>query len=359
MKEEKTVSGNPPKQKSLYYYLSAYRSELMGFAILWVVWFHSSMYVNFFPVSILNVGFSFVKDIGYGGVDIFLLISGMGIYNSLEKNDISQYIKNRVRRIAPAWWIFLIISVIIGRFLFEIYYTKLEIIGFATFTGFWLDMKNQGNWYVYAIMLFYMISPVFHSLFKTSKNRSKTLLILVFISLIVSVSFVGNFKLIVFSRVPIYLMGMYISASLKNTALKKSHWAGIITACVAGFAVLLLFYIFLKDYLWKYGLWWYPFIVIAPALSLLIAKCLDSLKRILKPLMSVLTVFGKSSLEILLVSDFMFENSSKSDLWIFNNHFAPVFVVIISLILGIAFHYLIDFILRQFGSKTKSLKNKA
>lgn len=145
MKEEKIVSGNPPKQKSLYYYLSAYRSELMGFAILWVVWFHSSMYVNFFPVSFLNVGFSFVKDIGYGGVDIFLLISGMGIYNSLEKNDISQYIKNRVRRIAPAWWIFLIISVIIGRFLFEINYSKLEIIGFATFTGFWLDMKNQGN----------------------------------------------------------------------------------------------------------------------------------------------------------------------------------------------------------------------
>ena len=204
-----------------------------------------------------------------------------------------------------------------------------------------------------------MISPVFHSLFKTSKNKSKTLLILVFISLIVSVSFVGNFKLIVFSRVPIYLIGMYISASLKNTTLKKSHWAGIITACVAGFAVLLLFYIFLKDYLWKYGLWWYPFIVIAPALSLLIAKCLDSLKRILKPLMSVLTVFGKSSLEILLVSDFLFENSKKSDLWVFNNHFSPVFVVIISLILGIAFHYLIAFILRQIGKKTKGLNNKA
>ena len=95
MKEEKIVSGNPPKQKSLYYYLSAYRSELMGFAILWVVWFHSSMYVNFFPVSFLNSGFSFIKKIGYGGVDIFLLISGMGIYNSLEKNDISQYIKKQ------------------------------------------------------------------------------------------------------------------------------------------------------------------------------------------------------------------------------------------------------------------------
>ncbi len=71
----------------------------MGLAILWVVWFHSSVELNFFNISFFNKIFSFLKNIGYGGVDIFLLVSGMGIYNLLEKNDISKYIKNRIKRI--------------------------------------------------------------------------------------------------------------------------------------------------------------------------------------------------------------------------------------------------------------------
>ena len=178
--------------KSPYYYLSKYRSELMGLAILWVVWFHSSVQLNFFKINIINVSFSIIKNIGYGGVDIFLLVSGMGVYNSLEINDVSQYIKNRIRRITPVWWSYLIISVLLGYFFFQIHFSKLEILGFATFTGFWIDMSNQGNWYVYAIMLFYLISPVFYSLIKNSKNKYLMMTFLIAVALLVSVLFIKN-----------------------------------------------------------------------------------------------------------------------------------------------------------------------
>ena len=175
--------------KSPYYYLSQYRSELMGLAILWVVWFHSSVQLNFFHIGIINSSFSLIKGVGYGGVDIFLLVSGMGIYNSLEKNDVSQYIKNRIRRITPVWWSYLIICIVLGYFFFEIHFSKLEILGFATFTGFWLDMPNQGNWYVYAIILFYLVSPVFYSLIKNSKNKLLMTIFLIAVALVISVSF--------------------------------------------------------------------------------------------------------------------------------------------------------------------------
>ena len=335
-------------QKSPYYYLSKFRSELMGFAILWVVWFHSSVYLNFFPVAFLNNCFSFIKDIGYGGVDIFLLVSGMGIYNSLSENNISQYIKNRIKRIVPVWWLFLIISVFLGRFVFHMFFSTLEIIGYATFTGYWLDMQNQGNWYVYTIILFYLISPVLYSLIENSEHKLRTCLILVLIALIVSISFVHNFKLISFSRVPIYLIGMYISSSLRDSIIRKKHWGGLLLSFVLGIIVLWLCYKFLKAYLWPYGLWWYPFIVIAPTLSLLIAKCMDHLQKRIKPLTFSLSVLGKSSLEILLVSDLLIANFNKLNIVVFNNRITSVFVVLISLLIGILFHYLVDIIIKQF-----------
>ena len=333
--------------KSPYYYLSKYRSELMGLAILWVVWFHSSVQLDFFHISFINKSFSFLKDIGYGGVDLFLLVSGMGIYNSLEKNDISKYIKNRIKRITPVWWSFLIISVLFGYFFFHIHFSKLEILGFATFTGFWIDMSNQGNWYVYAIMLFYLVSPIFYSLIKNSKNRLLMTIVLIAVALLVSVPFIGIFKLIVFSRVPIFLIGMFVSSSLKNVPIKRYQWVIILLSFIVGLFVLFVFYKYLSDYLWPYGLWWYPFIVIAPTLSLFVSKTFDILHRVIHPILYLLSILGKSSLEILLVSDYLFANFSKTGVTVISERITSVFVVLISIIIGVIYHFCIDYILKR------------
>jgi len=337
--------------KSPYYYLSKYKSELMGLAILWVVWYHSSVQLNFFPIGIINSFFSLIKGVGYGGVDIFLLVSGMGIYNSLEKHDVSQYIKNRLRRITPVWWSYLIISVLLGYFFFEIHFSKLEILGFATFTGFWLNMSNQGNWYVYAIILFYLVSPVFYSLIKNSKNKLFATIFLIAAALLISVSFVGNFKLIVFSRIPIYLIGMFVSSSLKNVPIKKYQWGIILLSFFVGSFVLFFFYKNLSDYLWPYGLWWYPFILVAPTLSLLVSKTLDLLHSVLYPILYLLSILGKSSLEILLVSDYLFANFSKTGITVISEGITSVFVVLISIIIGVFYHFCIDYILFHFGNR--------
>lgn len=344
--------------KSPYYYLSQYRSELMGLAILWVVWCHSSVQLNFFHISIINSSFSLIKGVGYGGVDIFLLVSGMGIYNSLEKNDVSQYIKNRIRRITPVWWSYLIICVLLGYFFFEIHFSKLEILGFATFTGFWLDMSNQGNWYVYAIILFYLVSPVFYSLIKNSKNKLLMTIFLIAVALLISVSFVDNFKLIVFSRIPIYLIGIFVSSSLKNVPIKRYQWGIILLSFFAGIFVLFFFYKYLSDYLWPYGLLWYPFIIVAPTLSLLVSKTLDILHRVLHPILYLLSILGKSSLEILLVSDYLFANFSKLGITVISEIITSVFVVLISIIIGVIYHFCIDYTRKRIDMiiKNKTLR---
>lgn len=62
-----------------YGLLSQYRGELMGLAMLWVMLFHA--YELRFGVFLLD---SF-KALGFAGVDIFLLLSGMGLYVSLSQ----------------------------------------------------------------------------------------------------------------------------------------------------------------------------------------------------------------------------------------------------------------------------------
>lgn len=51
-----------------YRLISKKRFEIMGVTILWVVHYHSSVAINVQP-------FSFIKDIGFGGADVFLFLA--------------------------------------------------------------------------------------------------------------------------------------------------------------------------------------------------------------------------------------------------------------------------------------------
>ena len=79
-----------------------YRDVWMGLAILWIVFFHSGIW----PASELMTS---VKMLGFGGVDIFIFASGIGCFCSLKKNNDSiKFIKRRIIRIIPTYWLFLI-----------------------------------------------------------------------------------------------------------------------------------------------------------------------------------------------------------------------------------------------------------
>jgi peptidoglycan/LPS O-acetylase OafA/YrhL len=57
--------------------ISTYRSELMGWAILWIMMLHFTF------TQIKPLGF--VAQYGFAGVEIFMLVSGFGLFFSLEK----------------------------------------------------------------------------------------------------------------------------------------------------------------------------------------------------------------------------------------------------------------------------------
>lgn len=87
-------------------FLSKYRTELMGFSIFWIFFYHTGVNI---------IGLNALFSVGWIGVDIFFLVSGFGLCSSLTKNpDIIQFYKRRLIRIIPTWWLILVFMHIVG-----------------------------------------------------------------------------------------------------------------------------------------------------------------------------------------------------------------------------------------------------
>lgn len=93
-------------------YIQRYRASLMGLAILWVISFHYAFLVGT-PLGAL------IKN-GNLGVDTFVILSAFGLCFSLSKDGgYLHFIKKRVLRIVPTWWVLitamLLVTVALGR----------------------------------------------------------------------------------------------------------------------------------------------------------------------------------------------------------------------------------------------------
>ena len=144
--------------------VSTFRSELMGAAILWIMLFHSKMFP---PIVQHNyIGNSIVYQLildGGSGVDIFLFLSGMGIYFSWEKNqNLLSFYKKRVIRILPTY-----ISITGIYWLIYIHYFSpdLSVMALlrewvANVSGYtWFTSGTLTFWYIPAQIIFYIAAP--------------------------------------------------------------------------------------------------------------------------------------------------------------------------------------------------------
>lgn len=321
-------------QLTVYELVAKNRSYMMGFAIMWVVLFHSHMNLHYSSLQ-------WLQTLGYGGVDIFLFVSGFGITRSLERNSLSIYFKNRLKRIMPAWCLnFFVIS--LSLYLVGGGRPKISTIASAlTFTGWWMGVSNQGSWYVFLIMALYFAAPVFYMLLKDSDKPVRTMLWLEVTLLLMSVgTFTGRWIMAV-SRIPVFLIGMYTGMYYKERLLKKKDWAILSGVFLAGLAVLIIVIKQVSDdALYAYGLWWYPFILIAPSGCLLFSAISEwiNFAVTLKPLAIVLCKLGEGSLEILLTHELIFEHFKATE----NRERLPLYIV--SLITGVIVHELLGFL---------------
>ena len=280
----------------------------MGFAILWIMLFHLPVPTDFSPLD-------FIKSIGYGGVDVFLFLSGFGLYFSLSRKNfnLKKYYRSRFFRIVPEFWLVLCIAFLIQMdFSAQSFYA---LIRKATTLDYWIGHQD-GTWFISCILMLYAIFPLYFKLFKRYGNKASFAFIGAGLALILAYALIciylydkknfGGFTILTIARLPIFFIGAFFGHWAKdgcNIVLnKKVKILGLASALVAILA-LTFFMNFLPSSLQTCSLSYLPYIIITPVLSIALAKFFEKWNVVGK----IFTVMGLLSLELYLCHIYLFK----------------------------------------------------
>lgn len=241
-----------------YQRISRYKGVLMGIAILIVVYGHLFYYHSgLTEYQYLNVSQWYTV----GSVDIFLFLSGFGIYHSLKKNgDPLAFAERRFSRLLPSYIPFIIIYC--GFMLWAGQMNKWQALGNLTTFGWWTRMGAQFNWYIPTLIMLYLLSPLMFGVIEKYGRKS---LFLIGLFILLDAACVDTSLMMGVSRFPVYFLGMYLGAeAAADKAPSKRHLilAGVMAVLsMVGFFFLV---VYRPNWLSKYGFWWHPFLLSTP-----------------------------------------------------------------------------------------------
>lgn len=304
--------------------ISTYRSELMGWAILWIMMLHFTF------TQIKPLGF--IAQYGFAGVEMFILVSGLGLFYSLDKdNNPIKFYKKRLLRIFPTYYI-------IGIFgsIFLYHDNLLDYLFRYTTIGYWTGGK-YGEWYIPALVSLYLLAPVFKLLF--DKRWFTVLGALSIGCLLIAYYFVDKEHILdrrfffLLYRIPAFILGMACAYWIKHNISSKYF----LFLLIAGIP----FFIFLfpkhhEFYNYKYFSLFFllPFFVI-------IFVYISKYFKFINPIISTI---GNASLEIYLIQGIFFSAILQGLItpdpsW---HDTITIAFILLSCLLGILTHWFID-----------------
>ena len=192
--------------------ISRYRGELMGAAMLFIMLFHVSL-----PRNDLFFG---LRRMGNIGVDMFLFLSGIGLWFSwMKKSSARHFFTKRYLRIYPAWLIMACLYYI-PRFHGGDFMAWLDLIGDITINwGFWLH-DELTFWYIPAIMMLYCFAPAYMELIRRHPIYRWLPVVMIMWCILVEYvtpihQAVGHIE-IFWSRVPIFFIGINMGEMVRT-----------------------------------------------------------------------------------------------------------------------------------------------
>ena len=199
--------------------LSRSRPHLLGLATLWIALFHS-LHLDFFQPILFKLHLvdrlNRLRDTGNCGVDIFLFLSGFGLYFSLTRlretspHPLRTFYRRRFSRVLPPY---LIVSVLYYGFIG----TKClaDWMGKVFLYGFYSPVLDGGRYWFFALLFtLYLLFPIIWKLIE--RWEFPALLGMVVLSVIgtIIISMVCtetyfNATELIWTRIPIFLIGVY------------------------------------------------------------------------------------------------------------------------------------------------------
>ena len=319
-----------------YSLISKYRTEIMGFATLWIAFLHAGMWVSF-P---LLQGF---KMSGHGGVDVFLFLSAFGLYYSYQKGSTGwTFLKHRFSRILPVF-----LPVAIARI---IYYKYDFTSGFYLLTtlAFWL-VQDRSMWFISAIAVFYLVTPLYLHYFKDGREEKMTLMMFG-VGILFFLLFHDITQMVFAARVPVYFMGFLAGKYAMEDREVKHPWL-CVCSIILGFVILRLAYHYdqYESLLWGKGMFFYPNILIAWPLCLLLGKGFDLCRNtVTKGIRSIFTHLGSVSLEFYLLHEMCMRFFSGRIIlpasWAYHGIALHMIIIVLTYVIALIYHTVIRYI---------------
>ena len=154
------------KQPLTYQLLSRYRGVLMGISIINIILFHYFDDVKTSEVVLVNAQQLFYRYINSSNVDIFILVSGLGLYFSMKKNrNLAAFYKRRFSRVLIPYFLVAVPAI----------YWRQIIFYHRGMKSFWqifaVPLESRWFWYIWMISFCYLIFPYVFDMFDSVKDR--------------------------------------------------------------------------------------------------------------------------------------------------------------------------------------------
>ncbi|MET3738783.1 acyltransferase family protein [Faecalicatena orotica] len=327
--------------------LSSYRSQIMGIAIIWIMLFHWPELFRSVPLV------SFVTKRGMTGVEMFLLVSGIGLFYSMTKNENVKefYIKRALRVLIP----YLVIS--LPYWIWQDLWVKKDIGKFFldySLLAFWKSGDRE-VWYIALILGLYAVYPLIFKCFLKGGAVYKKAVLMALSLILPLIIYAVNPSYFAVTEIAFWRISSFVLGSLLAVWVMEGHkfsrmqFLGIAAAAIGTVAIVIVINhmvsvagIFRVVYL--------PIGFICCFLSAVILWLLDC-----SWLNRLLSKFGACSLELYLIHIFLrslyeyYVLGDGSDNSLMNTIVIPCITIALSIVLSMLAHKLIDKI--KLGSK--------
>lgn len=261
------------------------RQVLFGLATIFVVFFHT--YDMEFNFDFLNV----IRDSGNIGVEIFLFLSGVGLFQSMKSSrSLKEFYKRRFLRITPA----IIITALIKQLFLSNATVTQKIVNLT------ILLFLRVGWYFGFIVILYILFPIIYKF--TIRYREKFILLLTVLDVLgclvlsrINMEFY-TYTYLMLTRIPIFLVGTLFGLYVYEDIEISRKWiildyivlvaACIAVACLYGFPG----YQYLQ-----------PIIYYFLSVSLILAVANKNIFSLLRHVEKGLVWIGNYSMEIYLV----------------------------------------------------------
>ncbi len=292
-------------RRAYFSQISKYRAAMMGLAILMIMFCH-------LDVAQTHNGGETTKLARYlqtftVGVDIFLLLSGFGLYYSYTKKRGSYFAfeRKRISRVLPMYLLiggttYLIYDILIAHLSVKIFIKDITFLS-------WYFSGSTRYWYILAIIIFYLLFPLIYRLISGGKIPLLLTAVFCICWWFVVETFSLNYGMvylfrIALSRLPVFILGAYFG----RLSYEKKAIPGVAAALtgLTGYVALVVLKRFTPYPLYAYL--YYPvraclgvsLVITAIAVLEFLSKKAPSLQsRILQ----VLEWFGGLTLELYLL----------------------------------------------------------